>query len=94
MTSSVTEIGFVRVVASVTMYDLDVSQAIRVLLGMKGNAVQPLSFLPDHNDISLIPAWVKIPKQTTDGHLLQLASANGAVLATLDGKIPGAFLIP
>jgi len=33
-------------------------------------------------------------KQTTDGHLAQLAKAKGAVLATLDGKIPGAYLIP
>jgi len=38
--------------------------------------------------------WVKTPKQITDGHLAQLAKANGAILATLDGRIPGAFLIP
>jgi hypothetical protein len=48
----------------------------------------------DRNDISSLPKWVKSPAQTTDGHLLQLAIANGAVLATLDEGIPGAFLIP
>jgi predicted nucleic acid-binding protein len=94
LTSSLTEIGFVRVVASVAMYDLSVLQARRLLLGMKANAAQPLTFLSDGNDISALPAWVKSPKQTTDGHLVQLASANGAVLATLDEGIPGAFLIP
>lgn len=94
LTSPVTEIGFVRVVASVAMYGLNVSQARRLVLGMKANATQPLTFLPDGNDISALPKWVKSPAQTTDGHLLQLASANGAVLATLDEGIPGAFLIP
>jgi predicted nucleic acid-binding protein len=94
LTSSVTEIGFVRVVASVAMYNLKVVQAKKLLLGMKANRAQPLTFLPDANDISALPAWAKSPAQTTDGHLLQLASANGAVLATLDEGIPGAYLIP
>jgi hypothetical protein len=76
------------------MYGLSVTQARTLLLGMKANAAQPLTFLSDANDISSLPAWVKSPAQTTDGHLLQLASANGAVLATLDEGIPGAFLIP
>jgi hypothetical protein len=50
--------------------------------------------IADTHDISHLPEWVKTPKQITDGHLLQLARANGAVLATLDRRIPGAFLIP
>ncbi len=94
MTASVTEIGFVRVVASVAMYDLNVAQAKRLLLGMKANRTQPLTFLADGNYISALPMWVKSPAQTTDGHLAQLANANGALLATLDKGIPGAFLIP
>jgi predicted nucleic acid-binding protein len=93
LTSSVTEIGFVRVVASVAMYDLKVTQARMLLLGMKASAAQPLTFLPDGNDISALPEWAKSPGQTTDGHLVQLAKANGAVLATLDEGIPGAFVI-
>jgi predicted nucleic acid-binding protein len=94
LTSSVTEIGFVRVVASVALFGLSVAQARALLLGMKANAAQPLTFLSDANDISALPAWVKSPTQITDGHLLQLASAAGAVLATLDEGISGAFLIP
>ena len=94
MTASVTDMGFVRVVASVLMYDLDVSQAKSLLLGMKTNTAQPLTFLTDGNDISALPAWVKTPAQVTDGHLVQLAKSNGAVLATLDKGIPGAFFIP
>lgn len=94
LTCSVTEIGFVRVVASVAMYDLKVPQAKMLLLGMKSNDSQPLTFLSDANDISALPEWAKSPAQTTDGHLVQLASTNGAVLATLDEGIPGAFLIP
>ena len=74
LTSSVTEIGFIRVVASVAMYKLNVVQAGKLLLGMKANATQPLTFLSDANDISALPAWVKSPAQTTDGHLVQLAS--------------------
>ncbi len=94
LTSSVIEIGFVRVVSSVAMYGLNVSQAKTLLLAMKASRTQPLAFLADGNEISTLPAWVKSPAQTTDGHLLQLARANGAVLATLDEGIPGAFLIP
>jgi predicted nucleic acid-binding protein len=94
MTVSVTEIGFVRVVAGVPMYGLDVSQAKGLLHGMKTNTAQPLTFLPDANDITALPGWVKSPGQVTDGHLAQLAKSNGALLATLDKGIPGAFLIP
>jgi predicted nucleic acid-binding protein len=94
LTSSITEIGFVRVVANVAMYGLNVEQARKLLLGMKANAAQPLTFLSDGNDISDLSAWVKTPAQTTDGHLAALATKSGAVLATLDEGIPGSLLIP
>jgi hypothetical protein len=93
LTCSITELGFARVVAQVPDYGFTVQQARTLLLGLKNSKLQ-LTFLPDGNDISLLPAWVKTPKQTTDGHLVELAKANGAVLATLDKGIPGAFLIP
>ena len=51
-------------------------------------------FVVDDQDISRLPAWVNTARQTTDGHLLQLAASNGAVLATLDSKIPGSYLVP
>jgi predicted nucleic acid-binding protein len=94
LTCSITELGFARVIAQVPDYGFTVQQARTLLLGLKRNSGLQLSFLPDGNDISLLPAWAKTPKQTTGGHLVQLASAHGAVLATLDEGIPGAFLIP
>jgi len=41
-----------------------------------------------------LPRWVKGPKQITDGHLLGLAKAHGAEMATLDERIRGALVIP
>jgi uncharacterized protein len=94
LTCSITELGFVRVLGNIRAYGMDVARAKELLSALKtGNAV-PLHFLADGNDISALPPWVKTPAQTTDGHLLQLAKSNGAVLATLDKGIPGAFLIP
>jgi predicted nucleic acid-binding protein len=94
LTCSITELGFVRVSAQTSDYGFTVQQARTLLLSLKTNNKLALTLLPDGNDISSLPVWVKTPKQTTDGHLVQLASANGAVLATLDEGIPGAFLIP
>jgi hypothetical protein len=94
LTCSITELGFARVIAQTPDYGFTVQQARTLLLGLKTNGMLMFTFLTDGNDISLLPVWVKTPKQTTDGHLVQLAKANGAVLATLDGGIPGAFLIP
>jgi hypothetical protein len=53
-----------------------------------------ISFIDDDQDISGLPAWVKTGRQTTDGHLMQLARVHGALLATLNAKIHGAFVIP
>jgi hypothetical protein len=51
------------------------------------------SFNPHDHDISHLPPWVKTSKDTTDGHLAELAKAHGAMLATLDESIPGSYLI-
>ena len=48
----------------------------------------------DDQTVGHLPSWVMNSKQVTDGHLSELARAHGAVLATMDGKIPDAFLIP
>lgn len=93
-TCSITETGFVRVSAQVSRYGLTVSEARSILLRLKASSPLKFTFISDNNDISQLPNWVSTPKQITDGHLLQLAKANGAVLATLDRKIPSAFLIP
>jgi predicted nucleic acid-binding protein len=93
-TCSITELGFLRVLSQAPAYGLTVAQARTPLLRMKKTDVVPFMFLPDDHDISHLPSWVKTSKQITDGHLVELATANGASLATLDAKIPGAYLIP
>ena len=91
---SITELGFVRVLAQAPAYGFTVTQARTLLLRLKEARTSPLAFIPDEHDVSHLPAWVKAPKQITDGHLSKLATANSAVLATLDESIPGSYLIP
>ncbi|MFZ0315172.1 MAG: PIN domain-containing protein [Candidatus Korobacteraceae bacterium] len=93
-TCSITELGFVRVVAQTPRYGFSTPEARALLMGLKAVHAEIFKFIPDDQDISQIPGWVRHPKQVTDGHLLQLAKAHGAILATLDSRIPGAFLIP
>jgi predicted nucleic acid-binding protein len=91
---SITELGFVRVLAQAPAYGFTVAQARTLLLRLKEPPTSRLAFIPDEHDVSHLPGWVKAPRQITDGHLSKLASANGAVLATLDENIPGSYLIP
>jgi toxin-antitoxin system PIN domain toxin len=93
-TCSITELGFVRIVVRAPQYGFTVAQARSLLVRLKATSRVNFTFIPDNLDVSRLPDWVKAPNQITDGHLSQLARANGAVLATLDRKIPGAFLIP
>lgn len=93
-TCSITELGFVRVLAQAPGYGLTMGQARALLLRLKESAALQFTFISDSHDVSHLPAWVKTARQITDGHLAQLAKANGAVLATLDRKIPGSFLVP
>jgi uncharacterized protein len=91
---SITELGFVRVLAQAPAYGFTVAQARTLLLRLKQARASRLTFIPDEHDVSHLPGWVRAPKQITDGHLGKLASANGAVLAALDENIPGSYLIP
>ena len=91
-TSPITELGFVRVMSQA--YSVNITQAQDLLAGLKESEVYQFDFLTDDHDASRLPAWVTTAKHTTDGHLTELAKANGCVLATLDSKIPGSFLIP
>ena len=93
-TCSITELGFVRILAQTQPYGFTAPTARVLLLRMKARDAAIFTFVPDNHDISHIPDWVNFPKQITDVHLAELARANGAVLATLDRGIPGAFLIP
>ncbi len=54
----------------------------------------PFVFLADALGAEQLPQWVTKSDETTDGHLLELARSSGATLATMDARIPGAFLIP
>jgi predicted nucleic acid-binding protein len=93
-TCPITELGFVRILAQVPVYGFTVAQARELLRDLKADASVKFTFLSDDHDATQLPDWVVRPEQTTDGHLAQLAKANGAVLATMDAKIPGAYLIP
>ncbi|HUL17501.1 MAG TPA: PIN domain-containing protein [Terriglobales bacterium] len=93
-TCSITELGFVRVLGQAQQYRSSIAQACELLLKVKNSNAVRWSFIPDDRDISHLPRWVRTPKQTTDGHLAELAKANEAVLASLDRRIPGAFVIP
>jgi predicted nucleic acid-binding protein len=93
-TCSITELGFVRVLAQAPQYGFTITHARTLLLRLKTANAPKFTFIFDDHDVSHIPAWVKTARQTTDGHLAQLAKAKSAILATLDERIPGAFLIP
>jgi predicted nucleic acid-binding protein len=93
-TCSITELGFIRVLTQAPAYGLTIQQVRTLLFHMKAADVFRFTFLTDDHDISYLPKWVKFPKQITDGHLAELARANGGMLATLDSRIPGAYLIP
>jgi uncharacterized protein len=91
---SITELGFVRVLGQAQQYGSSVAQACELLLELKNSSGMRCTFISDDRDISHLPKWVRTPRQTTDGHLAELAKANEAVLTTLDRRIPGAFVIP
>ena len=93
-TCPITELGFVRVLSQARQYGFSVEEARELLLRLKAIDSPRFVFIPDDHDISRLPPWVKNPNQTTDGHLVELANANGAQLATLDEHINGAYLIP
>lgn len=94
VTCSITELGFLRVLAQAPQYGFTVAHARTLLLRLKTENTLKFTFIPDDHDISHLPGWVKTARQTTDGHLAQLGKAKGATLATLDGRIPRAYLIP
>jgi uncharacterized protein len=91
---SITELGFIRVLAQAPQYNVSVEQARILLTRLKINKTLKFIFVVDDQEVSKLPAWVKTAKQTTDGHLVQVAKAHGAVLATVDRKIPTALVIP
>jgi hypothetical protein len=90
----ITELGFIRILSQVSRFGLTVADARILLAAMKHNKQVRFRFLKDGNDMSQLPSWVMTHKQTTDGHLAQLARDNEAIFATCDENIPDSFLIP
>ena len=73
---------------------MTVKQAGEALAAMLGALGACHSFLPDDQPASDFPEWCRGASRTTDAHLLRLARAHAARLATLDTGIPGAFVVP
>lgn len=94
LTSAIPQLGFVRVSVQRTGGGVTVDEAARTLAGMLRSLGPAHAFVPDDRAARRFPAWCRHASQTTDAHLMQLAAAHGAELATLDAGIPGAFLVP
>lgn len=92
-TCAITELGFVRISVQSGLQP-DVNAATVALARLKASSPVPTRLWPDDLGADRLPKYVKKPAELTDGHLLELARAHGAQLVTLDGKIPGALLIP
>jgi len=93
-TCSITELGYVRILHQAPQYRVEVRDSVKSLARLRKQSKRRVIFLPDGRGAADLPSWVRTGRQTTDGHLLGLAEAHGARLATLDQGIPGAFLIP
>ncbi|HEX5433657.1 MAG TPA: hypothetical protein VFY05_05425 [Candidatus Angelobacter sp.] len=83
-----------RILSQAAAYGLAITQARTLLLRLKESLGPQFVFIPDNQDVSHLPAWVRTASQVSDGHLAELAKASNALLGTLDRKIPGAYLIP
>lgn len=93
-TCPITEIGLVRILSLPVGANFEIPEAQSALARLKASSVIPFKFMVDELGADQLPKWVKTSKQTTDGHLFEVAKANRSILATFDQKIPGAFLIP
>lgn len=88
-TCSITELGFVCISLQPPFSTSSIAQVKQALKQLR--AARPgHEFIVDDQSAAHLPDWVTSAKQTTDGHLLALATAHGAQLVTLDAGIPGA----
>jgi len=94
LTCSITEIGLLRTLVLAPEYSFTIQQGKDVLAQLKSTKGFAFELLCDDVGIEVLPSWVHGGKQITDGHLIKLASNKGAVLATLDEGIRGAYVIP
>lgn len=94
MTSAIPALGFVRVSVQRTGGRVTVADASETLAGMVAALGARHVLLPDDQAVRQFPDWCSSASRTTDAHLLDLAAAHDAKLATLDTGIPGAYLVP
>jgi hypothetical protein len=92
-TCSITELGFVRIGPQAGLSP-SVALSVELLTQLKRSRKPQFKTLNDSLGCDSFPAWVRLPSQTTDGHLCTLAESHGAKLVTFDETIPGAFSIP
>jgi predicted nucleic acid-binding protein len=92
-TCAITELGFVRVAVQ-TGLQADVPAARKALAALETSGGIPFEMINDALGADKLPAFARTPAKLTDGHLLELARANQAQLATLDTGIPGAAVLP
>jgi predicted nucleic acid-binding protein len=94
LTSSIPQLGFVRVSVQRTNGLVTVKEACETLSGMLDALGDRHVFLADDQSVINLPDWCRSASRTSDSHLLQLAESHQAKLTTLDISIPGALLIP
>lgn len=94
MTSSITELGFVRVASQPALFGISIAEAKSILQRLKRATTVEFKLLEDDLGAEALPAWVRRSAQTTDGHLVALARRHGVELATLDSGIHGGYVIP
>jgi predicted nucleic acid-binding protein len=92
-TSPITELGFVRVSMQISRGKVSCQQAGQVLKNMLASLGTKHGFLVDNTNSYEWPKWCKGAAQTTDAHLQMLSESHGVVLATLDKRIPSAYII-
>lgn len=93
-TCSITELGFLRILANASPYAIGIDNATAILRALKSAAPPMLEFVVDGIDALALPRWAAGSRQLTDGHLVNVAEANRMRFATFDARIPGAYLIP
>jgi predicted nucleic acid-binding protein len=91
-TCAISELGFVRISVQ-TGLQTDVATACVALAKLKASSPVAFEFFNDDVGVDRLPAFARTPLKLTDGHLLELARANRAHLATLDRGIPGATIM-
>jgi predicted nucleic acid-binding protein len=94
LSAPIPELGFIRVSVQRAAGAVSVKEACEALDEMFASLGKTHSFIADDQRATNLPTWCKDASRTTDGHLLELANAHGAKLATLDTGIPGAFVVP